>query len=243
MKIRNFDCPRLTTARHAALTKEFASNLRQEYRRVAPLPYLKDKETHGDVDILVADQWDRGASIYYSQVEHRLIQHFDLFVPKDDETANHALGNSASDIEAFEAGQRLFGRSETDPSSRLEVNRDRLFGRIFKRNTALDSHDPRGRKQAGAFHDGRTCGFAIPLAQTCLRDEPNLHDKYVQLDVRVMSARLFDWLLAVNSYGDVRNILNLLLRRLGLVVEQDGLVLRLPMIDVCPIWQLHIGRH
>jgi len=76
--------------------------------------------------------------------------------------------------------------------------------------------------------NGSTTNFAIPLVEDPSNPEAN---EYLQLDIHVCQPGLLPWTLLLNSYGDLWQIVGVLLRPTGLTATDQGLHLRIPEIE------------
>ncbi|KAL8743093.1 MAG: hypothetical protein Q9190_004518 [Brigantiaea leucoxantha] len=73
-----------------------------------------------------------------------------------------------------------------------------------------------------ASSNGSVVSYAVPY--------PNFKNNFVQIDVQVCPDKLFDWQVFHQSHGDLWNILRPSLRTYGLMVNDQGLNLRIAEI-------------
>lgn len=88
----------------------------------------------------------------------------------------------------------------------------------------ITPEDLASRLQAVRKHrNGPTCSFAVPLSKS--------ENTYLQLDINLCHDGQFEWEYFMNSYGDLWQILGILLRTLGLTANDHGLNLRVKEIE------------
>jgi len=76
-----------------------------------------------------------------------------------------------------------------------------------------------------------TINFAIPWPRVGTERTPE--EKYIQLDIKICHSRkVFQWELFHAAHGDLWNILGTTIRRFGLTVNDRGMFLRIPDIEM-----------
>jgi hypothetical protein len=113
-----------------------------------------------------------------------------------------------------------------------------------KSNSPLNGLTPRSQlanqlaSSLGAKHHilekgNPTMNFAVPWPRQNVDEEEMMEEKYIQLDVKICeSEKMFEWELFHAAHGDLWNILGSTIRKFGLTVNNLGMYIRIPEIEL-----------
>ena len=199
----NLQTPRLPTHVYERLRDRFQLLLRPLYQHVAiPVP-APEKETHGDIDILVAEPRNPGKS---GQIDRTVLQKvlgasstFKLPGSHATSFAVRLPEDAAQDVVAFQGRRKVLPKAECELGTRV-------------------TNGLSAQAIVSGFNDHEETKQTEPL--------------YVQVDVHVcQSLQDFEWLLFQHSHGDLWNLLGTTIRPFGLTANHHGLHVRIPEIE------------